>query len=144
MRPWWQRPPRVWPPRIDDFQLVVGDVVAAYTSAYVCLDVLTTGREGDWTMEGSTIACAWIIGAAVTNAWDPTAVLPSLGIGNALACVVRASVDFASSRVFLALVAAMLAGEAVDIKLLGLELALSALAVAVWRSLYTTVNRDRR
>jgi len=143
-RPWWQRPPRVWPPRIDDFQLVIGDVLAAYTSAYLCLDVLTTGRESEWTLEGSAIACAWLVGAAVTNAWDPTAVLPSLGLSNALACVARASVDFASTRVFLALVVAVLAADAVDIKLLGLELALNTVAVALWRSLYTTANRDRR
>lgn len=30
-----------------------------------------------------------IIAAAVTNAWDPTAVLPSLGVGNVLGCVAR-------------------------------------------------------
>ena len=143
-RPWWQRPPRVWPPRIDDFQLVIGDVLASYTSAYLCLDVLTTGRESEWTMEGSAIACAWLVGAAATNAWDPTAVLPSLGLSNTLACVARASVDFASTRVFLALVAAVLAADAVDIKLLGLELALNTVAVALWRSMYTSANRDRR
>jgi hypothetical protein len=58
--------------------------------------------------------------------------------------VARASVDFASTRVFLALVVAVLAADAVDIKLLGLELALNTVAVALWRSLYTTANRDRR
>ena len=142
--PWWQRPPRTWPPRIDDIQLVVGDIVASYTAAWVCLDVLTAGREAEWTSEGSAIACAWIVGAAVTNAWDPTAVLPSLGLGNALACVARASVDFASSRVAFALVGAVLAGEAVDVQLLSLELALGTVAVALWRSLYMTTNQDRR
>jgi hypothetical protein len=38
----------------------------------------------------------------------------------------------------------VLAADAVDIKLLGLELALNTVAVALWRSLYTTANRDRR
>tara|TARA_B100000787_G_C16013640_1_gene215351 strand:+ start:221 stop:376 length:156 start_codon:yes stop_codon:yes gene_type:complete len=49
----------------------------------------------------------------VTNAWDPTAVLPSLGLSNTLGCVARAALDFASVRTFLALVGAVAAGQAI-------------------------------
>ena len=118
--------------------------MCSYVSSYVCLVVLTSGRELDWTTEGSVTACAWLLGGAVTNAWDPTAVLPSLGLGNTLACVARAAVDFASSRTFLALVSAALAHEAVDVKLLALEVTFSTAVVALWRSMYTVANQDRR
>ena len=47
-------------------------------------------------------------------------------------------------RAALALVGAVLAGEAVDVQLLSLELALGTVAVALWRSLYMTTNQDRR
>ena len=142
--PWWRRPPRTWPPRIDDFQLVVGDVVASYSSAFVCVDVLAAGGGEGWVAEGSAVASAWIVGAAVTNAWDPTAVLPSLGYANALACVARASVDFASTRVLLALAGAVLARQAVDVRLLTQELVVGAASVAAWRSLYCATSEDRR
>ena len=36
-----------------------------------------------------------MVGAAVTNAWDPTAVLPSLGAANAVKCVARMAIDAA-------------------------------------------------
>ena len=82
--------------------------------------------------------------AAVTNAWDPSAVLPSLGLGNALGCVARMAVDAASARVLLALGGAVIAHQAVDVKLVALELVLSSVAIGVWRSLYTMNNPDPR
>ena len=66
-RPWWQRPPRVWPPVIEDPNLVCGDVIAAYATGYATLNVLTTGREGAWESEGAAMASAWIVAAAVTK-----------------------------------------------------------------------------
>ena len=72
----------------------------------------------------------------MTNAWDPTAVLPSLGLSNALACTARASVDYASTFTLLSLVSAAVAHRAVNVTLLALELALGGLAVAVWRAVY--------
>lgn len=143
-RPWWQRPPKVWPPRVDEPLLVAGDVLVTYSVAYVCLSGLTTGRVDAWQIEGSSLASAWIVAAAVTNAWDPTAVLPSLGLSNALGCVARAAIDFASVRTFFALVGAVSAGQAVDIKLLALELVLGSIALGLWRGLYTTTNPDYR
>ena len=86
-KPWWKRPPRVWPPRVDAPSLILGDVAVSYFAAYLALDVLTTGRAADWQAEGSALASSWLVAAAVTNAWDPTAVLPSLGLRNALGCV---------------------------------------------------------
>lgn len=50
-RPWWQRPPQVWPPRLDDPLLVAGDVLTTYSVAYVSLAALTTGREAAWLGE---------------------------------------------------------------------------------------------
>jgi len=139
-----RRPPANWPPRIDDFSLVLGDAAAAYTSAFLCLTVLTSGREGAWATEGAQIACAWIVAAAVTNGWDPTSVLPSLGLRNAVGCVARMSIDAASTRVVLALLTAVATGTAVDVKLVVLELAVSAIAVASFRVLYLQANPDRR
>ena len=143
-RPWWRRPPRVWPPRVDDPSLVFGDVAASYAAAYLALDVLTTGRAPEWQAEGSALASAWLIAAAVTNAWDPTAVLPSLGLRNALACVARTSVDLASTLLVLALAGAVLAQRAVDVKLLVLELLLEVAAVGAWRTYYTSTSTDTR
>ena len=143
-RPWWQRPPQVWPPRVDEPLLVAGDVLITYSVAYASLAALTTGREDAWLSEGSALASAWIVAAAVTNAWDPTAVLPSLGLSNALGCVARAAIDFASVRTFFALIGAVAAGQAVDVKLLTLELVLGSIALGLWRSLYTTTNPDFR
>ena len=142
--PWWRRPPPVWPPRVDAPSLIFGDVAVAYVSAYLALDVLTTGRAGDWQVEGSALASAWIVAAAVTNAWDPTAVLPSLGLLNTLGCVARASIDLASTRVLLALAGAVLAERAVDVKLLALELLLEVLTMALWRAYYTSTSTDTR
>ena len=143
-RPWWQRPPQTWPPRIDDPSLVLGDLTASYAAAYTSLDLLTTGRELEWQPEGASLASAWIIGAAVTNAWDPTAVLPSLGLRNALSCVARASVDLASTRVAFALAAAVLDHRTVDVRLLVLELACQVAAIALWRCLYVSTSTDPR
>lgn len=142
--PWWRRPPRVWPPRVDNPTLIIGDLIATYVSAYVCLALLTTGRESEWQSEGLLLSLSWLVGAAVTNAWDPTAVLPSLRLGNALKCVARASVDFASTRVALALVVAAAQKQAVDVDLLSLELALTSLTLALWRSLFMTSSADMR
>ena len=86
------------------------------------------------------MACAWLIGAAVTNAWDDTATLPSLGLSNAVKCVVRASVDCASTRAVLALVQAFVSRHTVDIPLLATEVVLSALVLAVWRAAYTSTR----
>ena len=143
-RPWWRRPPPTWPPRIDDPALVVGDVFAAYFAAYASVGVLAAGREGAWQQEGAVLATSWIVAAAVTNGWDPTSVIPSLGLPNALRCVARMGIDAASTRVLLGLTGAVLARQLVDVKLLGLELALSAAALASWRCLYTLNNPDRR
>ena len=143
-RPWWQRPPQVWPPRVDEPLLVAGDVLVTYSVAYACLAALTTGRGDAWLTEGSALASAWIVAAAVTNAWDPTAVLPSLGLSNALGCVARAAIDFASVRTFFALVGAVAAGQAVDVKLLALELVLGSIALALFRVYYTAMNPDFR
>lgn len=143
-RAWWQRPPPTWPPRVDDPVLVAGDMLTTYLVAYTSLVTLTTGREGQWLQEGSALASAWIVAAAVTNAWDPTAVLPSLGLPNALGCVARAAIDFSSSRLFFALVGAVAARQAVDVKLLLLELSLGSVVLALWRCLYTATNPDRR
>ena len=143
-RPWWQRPPRVWPPVIEDPNLVCGDVIAAYATGYATLNVLTTGREGAWESEGAAMASAWIVAAAVTNAWDPTATLPSLGLGNVLGCVARASVDLASTRVVFALAGAVLARQAVDVKLLITELVCEVAALMLWRSIYHLQSQDPR
>ena len=143
-RPWWRRPPPTWPPRIDDPSLVVGDVFAAYFAAYASVGVLTTGRDDAWQQEGAVLATSWIVAAAVTNGWDPTSVIPSLGLPNALRCVARMGIDAASTRVLLGLMGAALARQQVDAKLLALELALSAAALASWRCLYTLNNPDRR
>ena len=165
-RPWWQRPPQVWPPRVDEPILVAGDVLVTYSVAYACLAALTTGRGDAWLTEGSALASAWIVAAAVTNAWDPTAVLPSLGLSNALGCVARAAIDFASVRTlfalpnpnpdpnpnpnpnqvrtFFALVGAVTAGQAVDVKLLALELVLGSIALGLFRVYYTVMNPDFR
>ena len=143
-RPWWRRPPPVWPPRIDEPQLVLGDVTVAYAAAFACLNVLTTGRALDWYTEGSAMATSWLVAAAVPNAWDPTAVLPSLGLRNALSCVARASVDLASTRVLLALAGAVLARQAVDVKLLLLEVTLETAVLALWRAWYMTTSTDER
>lgn len=143
-RPWWQTPPRVWPPRVDAPQLILGDLVSSYAAAYLALVVLTVGRTAEWQTEGSVLASAWLVAAAVTNAWDPTAVLPSLGLRNALACVARASVDLASTRLVLALTGAIFTQRAVDVKLLVLELLLEVAVVASWRTFYTSVNNDPR
>ena len=85
--PWWRRPPRTWPPRVDAPSLILGDLAVSYFAAYLALDVLTVGRAAEWQSEGSALASSWLVAAAVTNAWDPTAVLPSLGLRNALGCV---------------------------------------------------------
>jgi hypothetical protein len=143
-RPWWQRPPQVWPPRVDAPLLVAGDVLVTYSVAYACLAALTTGRGDAWLTEGSALASAWIVAAAVTNAWDPTAVLPSLGLSNALGCVARAAIDFASARTFFALVGAAAAGQAVDVKLLALELGLGSIALGLFRAYYMAMNPDYR
>ena len=143
-RPWWQRPPQVWPPRVDEPLLVAGDVLITYSVAYACMTALTTGRGDAWLTEGSALASAWIVAAAVTNAWDPTAVLPSLGLSNALGCVARAAIDFASVRTFFALVGAAAAGQAVDVKLLALELVLGSIALGLFRVYYTAMNPDNR
>ena len=119
--PWWRRPPPTWPPRVDAPTLVFGDVVACYSSGFVALTVMTSGRAAEWPSEGAAIACAWIVGAAVTNAWDPTAVLPSLGLANAVGCVARMAIDAASTRLALALVGAAVAQQRVDVQLLILE-----------------------
>ena len=142
--PWWRRPPPTWPPRVDAPTLVFGDVVACYSSGFVALTVMTSGRAAEWPSEGAAIACAWIVGAAVTNAWDPTAVLPSLGLANAVGCVARMAIDAASTRLALALVGAAVAQQRVDVQLLILELALSTSAMVVWRALYTATNPDPR
>lgn len=142
--PWWRRPPRVWPPRVDAPALIAGDIGAAYAAAYLALDVLTTGRAGDWQTEGAAMASSWLIAAAVTNAWDPTAVLPSLGLRNALGCVARASVDLASTRVLLELVGAVANRRAVDVKLLVLELALETAVIALWRAWFLSTSTDYR
>lgn len=141
--PWWRRPPRTWPPRVDDTRLILGDVLAVYGAAFVALSALATPDDRAsasvmmaWPSEGGAMATAWIVGAAVTNAWDPTAVLPSLGLSNALACTARASVDYASTFTLLSLVSAAVAHRAVNVTLLALELALGGLAVAVWRAVY--------
>ena len=143
-RPWWQRPPPVWPPRVDAPTLVLGDMATIYAASYLCLDVLTAGREADWQSEGAALASAWIVACAVTNAWDPTAVLPSLGLTNAIACVFRTAVDFASTRLVFALAAGVLLGQAVDAKLLALELTLGAACLALWRCAYTLTSTDPR
>ena len=93
---------------------------------------------------GAALACAWIVAAAVTNGWDPTATLPSLGLPNALGCVARMSIDAASTRVVLALAGGVVARQAVDAKLLTLELALSVAAMAAWRGSFTLSNPDAR
>ena len=90
------------------------------------------------------LACAWIVGAAVTNAWDPTAVLPSLGLGNALSSVARTAIDATSARIAFALAEAVVAHQQVDVKLLALELVLSSVALGAWRALYTASNPDPR
>ena len=143
-REWWRRPPPTWPPRLDDPVLILGDLSCAYYSAFLALGVLTSGRSAESAAEGSALACSWLVGGAVTNAWDPTAVLPSLGLRNALGCVARMSVDTASTRLVIALAAAVTAHQKVDVKLLALELVLSALILAVWRALYTSVSQDPR
>lgn len=143
-RPWWRRPPRVWPPRVDDVSLVFGDVAASYAAGYLALAVLTTGRAAEWQAEGSALASAWLIAAAVTNAWDPTSVLPSLGLRNALACVARASVDFLSTRLVFALAGAFLEGVAVDVKLLALEVVLEVAAIGTWRAWRCYSSEDPR
>ena len=142
--PWWRRPPPVWPPRVDAPSLIFGDVAVSYVSAFLALDVFTTGRAGDWQVEGSALASAWIVAAAVTNAWDPTAVLPSLGLSNTLGCVARASIDLASTRVVLALAGAVLNGQAVDVKLLACELLIEVLTLALWRTYYTSRSNEPR
>jgi lycopene cyclase CruP len=142
--PWWRRPPPTWPPRLDDPSLILGDVVACYSTGFVALTVLTSGRAAEWPAEGATIACAWMVGAAVTNAWDPTAVLPSLGAANAVKCVARMAIDAASTRALLALVGAAVSQQRVDVPLLVLELALSTSAMMLWRVLYMATNPDPR
>ena len=84
------------------------------------------------------MACAWLVGAAVTNAWDATATLPELGLSNAVRCVARASVDYASTRTVLALGAGVLSSQPVDIGLLAAEVVLGAAVLAVWRAAYTS------
>ena len=137
-RPWWWPrvdPNWVWPPRVDEPSLVLGDVVAIFAAASA-LESATPA----WVGEGSAMACAWLVGAAVTNAWDDTATLPSLGLINAVKCVARASVDFASTRVVFALVQAFLAQQPVDIPLLATEVVLTALVLAVWRAAFTSTR----
>ena len=95
-------------------------------------------------MAAGGLGARHIVAAAVTNAWDPTAVLPSLGLSNALGCVARAAIDFSSSRLVFALIGAVAARQAVDMKLLLLELSLGSVALALWRCLYTTTNPDTR
>ena len=85
-----------------------------------------------------------VVAAAVTNAWDPTAVLPSLGLPNALSCVARMSVDAASTLVLLSLLGAVISRGPVDVQLVALELVLSGAALAMWRSLYMFTNPDTR
>ena len=70
--------------------------------------------------------------------------LPSLGLRNAVGCVARMSIDAASTRVVLALLTAVATGTAVDVKLVVLELAVSAIAVSSFRVLYLQANPDRR
>ena len=149
--PWWRRPPRTWPPRIDDTRLILGDVLAIYGASYVALAALATPDDKAsatvmlaWPSEGGAMAAAWIVGAAVTNAWDPTAVLPSLGLSNALACAARASIDYASTCTLMTLVSAAASHRAVDVTLLALELALGALAVSMWRAVYMSLLADGR
>ena len=100
--------------------------------------------SGAWQPEGAALSSAWLLGGAVTNAWDPTAVLPSLGLGNALRCVARMTIDAASTRLALALAAAALAQQAVDSKQLVLELSLSFALIASWRAAYTLRSDDPR
>lgn len=143
-RPWWRRPPPNWPPRIDDPWLVFGDVLVVYASAYAAVDAATTGQGAGWQTEGAVLTVAWLLAAAWTNAWDPTAVLPSLGLRNTIGCVARTAIDLASCRVSLALISAIALRQAVDVSLLTLELVLSASLLAVWRSLYMATNPDQR
>ena len=138
-RPWWRRPPPTWPPRVDAPVLILGDVVAAYSSALIAVD-----GAAQWPTEAAALAASWIVAGAVCNSWDPTAVLPSLGFGNAVGCVVRTSVDAASTRVALALIAAALAHETVNLQLLGVELLLSGSAISAWRCAFTFSNPDDR
>ena len=61
-----------------------------------------------------------------------------------LRSIARMSIDAASSRLVFALVGAAILHVTVDVKLLALELAVSSAALAMWRSLYTLTNSDRR
>ena len=144
--PWWQRPPPTWPPRIDDPSLVAGDIFAVYAAAYAAQSawLSLTGRGVEWQGEGAALACSWLVAGAVTNAWDPTAVLPSLGLRNAVACVLRTAVDAASTRMVLALSSAVVVQKPVDIPLITLELGLSLAAMTLWRTLATWSNPDQR
>ena len=142
--PWWRRPPPTWPPRVDDPTLILGDIIAAYSAAFVALDVLTVGRGDAWQSEGAALASSWIIAAAVTNAWCPTAVLPSLGVRNAVACVLRSAVDLCSTRLVLALAAAFATKSVVDVKLLVLELSLEVVGIMLWRAGYLATSTDTR
>ena len=54
------------------------------------------------------------------------------------------SYDFSSSRLVFALIGAVAARQAVDMKLLLLELSLGSVALALWRCLCTTTNPDTR
>ena len=63
---------------------------------------------------------------------------------NAIACVFRTAVDFASTRLVFALAAGVLLGQAVDAKLLALELTLGAACLALWRCAYTLTSADPR
>lgn len=135
-KPWYHPridPNWVWPPRVDDMSLVLGDVMAVFVAASV-LD----GSSPTWLSEGSAMACAWLVGAAVTNAWDNTATLPALGLQNAVKCVARASVDYTSTRLCLALGAAVLSRQPVDISLILKEVVLGATTLMLWRTAYTT------
>jgi hypothetical protein len=68
--PWWRRPPRTWPPRVDDTRLILGDVLAVYGAAFVALSALATPDDRAsasvmmaWPSEGGAMATAWIVGA---------------------------------------------------------------------------------
>lgn len=141
-RPWWQRPPTNWPPEVDDPALVFGDV--AVMLACASLLPRLTGLQGDMAItEGWTMASAWLLAGAFTNAWDRTATLPSLGLDNVIQCVARAGIDFMNARLLLALFIGVASGQAVDISLLAVELASGCAAVATWRSLYMYTSKDQ-
>ncbi|KAL1515997.1 hypothetical protein AB1Y20_002610 [Prymnesium parvum] len=126
-------PPPRWPPALEEPSLVLGDVVAVLVATSAAFDV-----SPRWLSEAGEMVGAWLVGAAATNAWDATATLPALGLGNAVRCVARASLDCASARLCVALAGGVAGGQPVDLSLVAEEWLLSTTTLAVWRAAYTS------